>query len=372
MNYQHVEIFSFFSGVGFLDLGFEKSGYEIVLVNEYNTEFMKAYKYARNKMHMKMPKYGYHNISIDEFLLKQQNLLKYVQQSKKDGLVGFIGGPPCPDFSVAGKNKGIEGDNGRLVLSYESIIINNKPDFFVFENVKGLITTKKHRIEYEKMKERLRQSGYVLIDRLNNALEYGVPQDRERIFLIGILSHLIDGDSLNAQIQFNERFDWGQQYSIKKIKSIRWPTLSPYKERGDLPCPKNILKKLTVEYWFRKNDVLNHENSRDFFKPKVADRFATICEGDVTKKSFKRLHRWRYSPTVAYGNNEVHLHPYFSRRLTVAEALALQSLPKNFCIDPTLTKSNMFKTVGNGVPYLMAKKIAMQLMSFLQNLQLED
>lgn len=369
MNCKHVDIFSFFSGIGFLDLGFEKSGYEVVFVNEYNADFLKAYKYARNKMHMQTPKYGYYNNSIDDFLCeRQQQLSTFVQRARNDGFVGFIGGPPCPDFSIAGKNKGVEGDNGKLMFSYENIITQNKPDFFVFENVKGLLTTKKHHIEYEKMKERLKKVGYVLIDRLNNALEYGVPQDRERIILIGVLSQIINKDATVAQAQLINRFDWGQKYSIEKIKALKWPTFSPYKERSELPCPKKILKTLTVEYWFKKNDVLNHENSKDFFRPKSTARFATIYEGDVTKKSFKRLHRWRYSPTVAYGNNEVHLHPYFSRRLTVAEALALQTLPKNFCVDCTLTKSSMFKTVGNGVPYLMAKRIATQLMSFLHSL----
>lgn len=369
MNYKHVEIFSFFSGIGFLDFGFEKSGYEIVFVNEYNDDFLKAYKYARNIMHIQTPKYGYYNNSVDDFLCERKQLLStFVHQARNNGLVGFIGGPPCPDFSIAGKNEGVAGNNGKLIFSYENIITQNKPDFFVFENVKGLLTTKKHHIEYEKMKERLKNAGYVLIDRLNNALEYGVPQDRERIILIGVLSKMIDEDITVAQVQLINTFDWGQRYSIEKVKAIRWPTLSPYKEASKLPCPPKIIKKLTVEYWFKKNDVLNHENSQDFFIPKSSNRFNTICEGDVSKKSFKRLHRWRYSPTVAYGNNEVHLHPYFSRRLTVAEALALQTLPKSFCVDRTLTKSSMFKTVSNGVPYLMAKSIATQLMNFLQSL----
>lgn len=78
----------------------------------------------------------------------------------------------------------------------------------------------------------------------------------------------------------------------------------------------------------------------------------------LVKKSFKRLHRWRYSPTAAYGNNEVHLHPYKKRRITVAEALAIQSLPKKYELPQSMTKSEMFKTVGNGVPYLLSKGLA--------------
>ena len=126
------------------------------------------------------------------------------------------------------------------------------------------------------------------------------------------------------------------------------------------------MQELTVEYWFRKNDVLNHPNSQHHFQPRAGiTRFAAVEEGDVSKKSYKRLHRWRYSPTACYGNNEVHLHPYKIRRISVAEALAIQSLPKEFVLPDNMTLTNMFKTIGNGVPYLAAKGIANTIWDFL-------
>lgn len=94
----------------------------------------------------------------------------------------------------------------------------------------------------------------------------------------------------------------------------------------------------------------------------------TVDEGDVSKKSYKRLHRWRYSPTVAYGNNEVHLHPYRLRRISAAEAMALQSLPRSFELPPSMTLTNKFKTIGNGVPFLLAKGIANTIADFLDQL----
>ena len=69
---------------------------------------------------------------------------------------------------------------------------------------------------------------------------------------------------------------------------------------------------------------------------------------------------------MAYGNNEVHLHPYKARRLSVAEALALQSLPKEFQLPQNITLSNAFKTVGNGVPYEASKGIAETILDFLK------
>ena len=91
----------------------------------------------------------------------------------------------------------------------------------------------------------------------------------------------------------------------------------------------------------------------------------SVAEGDDSKKSYKRLHRWRYSPTVAYGNNEVHLHPYKARRLTVAEALALQSLPKNFSLPPKMSLTDKFKTIGNGVPFMLSSGIAKTIYDFM-------
>ena len=98
---------------------------------------------------------------------------------------------------------------------------------------------------------------------------------------------------------------------------------------------------------------------------KNKERFLSIPEGQSNGKSFKRLHRWRFSPTAAYGNNEVHLHPYKPRRISVAEALAIQSLPEQFSLPNNLPLSAKFKMVGNGVPYLLALGVAQELMEWI-------
>lgn len=367
----NIRIFSFFSGAGFFDLGFEREKFEIVLVNEYNEEFLKAYKFARKNMNMTSPKYGYFGNDIN-CLLKgefKDRLTEKVVLEKREGLVGFIGGPPCPDFSIAGKNEGISGKNGMLTNSYKKIILQQEPDFFVFENVKGLWTTQKHRTEYEKIKKSFRRKGYVLTDKLVNALDYGVAQDRERVILFGIKSDLVDQVRKNAQLKLKNNFNWGikQDCDQQHRSQCEWPETNNFVENSVIAQPVKIIPELCIEYWFQKNDVYNHYNSDDYFLPKSMDRFITIPEGDVSKKSFKRLHRWRYSPTAAYGNNEVHLHPYHARRISVAEALAIQSLPKEYVLNKSLSKSDMFKTIGNGVPYLLARGIACSIRQFCEN-----
>lgn len=366
-------IFSFFSGSGFLDLGFELSGFDVRFVNEFHKPFLEAYKYSRNVMKLPEPKYGHFLGSIEDFVTgeRSEELCNLVEDAKTDSLVGFIGGPPCPDFSVAGKNKGSEGENGKLSRVYIDAIIENKPDFFLFENVKGLWRTVKHRAFYDEMKARLEQEGYILTDRLTNCIEYGVPQDRDRILLFGI--HKSRAGNINA-LELESQFAWEDQIRFdKKVvldKSI-WPQHEDYAQDSVKECPDTLydFQELTVEHWFNKNSVDTHPNAKHHFIPRQAlPKFQTILEGDDSKKSFKRLHRWRYSPTAAYGNNEVHLHPYKDRRLSAAESLAIQSLPKEFCFPPTMTLSDMFKTIGNGVPYLAGDGLAKTILAYLKSL----
>lgn len=367
---RQIKVFSFFSGSGFLDLGFEHNGFLVEFVNELSISFMNAYKYSRSRMGLRLPKYGYHTIDINEYLnQRKEELAEYITDAKKDNsLVGFIGGPPCPDFSVAGKQKGRNGDNGKLSLSYIRLIIDQHPDFFLFENVKGLWRTSKHREFYEELKASLFQSGYLLADRLTNSIEFGAPQDRDRILLFGVSSSLFSNKLQSTTLLF----PWEKYIvnSLDSVKQIKWPTMDDFKENSITDCPFGVPKELTVEYWFRKNDVYHHPNSMDYFTPRSGiEKMRIIKEGDDSKKSYKRLHRWRYSPTVAYGNNEVHLHPYKVRRLSVAESLALQSLPKEFSLPKEMSLTDKFKTTGNGVPFLLASGIAKTIKDYLGEIE---
>jgi DNA (cytosine-5)-methyltransferase 1 len=279
-------------------------------------------------------------------------------------LIGFIGGPPCPDFSTAGKNKGKDGKHGQLTSVYANLIIKRQPDFFVLENVKGLYRTKKHKEFYDRIKRKLYRAGYSLFDSIENALEYGVPQYRERLILIGFRrAHF------GRRLQYE--FGTHRLYTMEEISNANWPDINPYVENGILDMPVGIIEELTVGHWFERNDVQNHPNGNDIFNTINRKKFTTVPEGNSAGKSFKRLHRWRYSPTAAYGNNEVHLHPYLPRRISVAEALAIQSLPATFELPNDLPLSAKFKMVGNGVPYLLALGVANELHEWIEAFQHE-
>jgi len=329
-----IDIFAFFSGLGFLDLAFEsEKGCRVVLASEFQSEYARSYSYAREQMGIKSvtPIVG----SSEEFLSgdKAKLLSKKIQESRKAGnKVVFIAGPPCPDFSVAGKNKGGDGENGRLTRVYFDLVLMFKPDAFVFENVKGLYRTKVHRAFFESMKKRIHDDYGATDEKLMNSLWFGAPQDRDRIILIGAKGR--EKLSINWQSQF--------KFSKEQLEGFAWPSVDVYGENSKRKMPSGVPHELTVQHWFDENQVNEHPNTYDFFKP---------------RQGLKRLHRWRYSPTVAYGNNEVHLHPYKSRRITVSEALALQGLPRQFSLPPDVTLTDKFKMIGNGVPYQMGRGI---------------
>ena len=358
-------LFSFFSGIGLLDLGFEDQGYNIVYVNEIHDPFISAYKYSRQKY--TEPEFGFSNSSATGLLSGKPlySLLQSIKKIRHQGnIVGFIGGPPCPDFSVGGKNLGVEGTNGVLTQVYGDLIRYLKPDFFLFENVKGLWKTNRHRIFYNEFKRLIQFAGYSTSDCLVSSIQYGTPQNRERVILVGFSSEFIKEHNIKTLLDISHdhnitsfEIDWGKYAIYKKsvVSDYIWPTTSVFEVDSKFSPPPNIPVELTVEHWFRKNDVIHHPNGNDFFKPRSAlSRFFSIQEGDDSRKSFKRLHRWRYSPTAAYGHNEVHLHPYKPRRLSVAESLAIQAAPSTFRLPPEMSLTDMFQGVGNGVSYLLA------------------
>lgn len=364
-------LISFFSGSGFLDLGFETNGFNVVHVNEYHKPFLEAYQYSREQMGREVNPITLSSASIEEYLTEDslRNTITEAIQSSVDAneLIGFIGGPPCPDFSVGGKNKGKDGDNGRLSQVYINCIKEFSPHFFIFENVRGLWRTKRHREFYESLKTQLSEAGYIMTDRLTNSIEFGVPQDRDRILLFGVKSEIVNSTAQSIIAEF----DWEAEVLYPRddiLNNPMWPSSEPYEENSLKPAPESILgfETLTIEHWFSLNDTDNHPNAKHHFTPRAGlAKFRAIDEGDVGKKSYKRLHRWRYSPTAAYGNNEVHVHPYRSRRISAAEALAIQSLPREFSLPPNMSLSNMFKTIGNGVPYLLSSALARTVNNYL-------
>lgn len=377
--FEPIPLLSFFTGAGFLDIGFMRAGFDIVWHNEIEPNFVECFEYGmaalanphstgivENKLSIKH--LGWKRIASEAF-----------HNTPRPQVFGVIGGPPCPDFSVGGKNLGKDGDLGRLSQSYVNRILALEPTFFVFENVPGLLQTAKHRKFLIHLL--LQLSGKYDLDlSLLNALEYGVPQDRQRVFIIGFrrpwIKRYLGGRGLPNSItwfqnvkledacKFAERlegwpawFDWTKHRRFPNAKTkYTWPVTNPF--RSNPPEPQNIPKQLMVgTHIYDYNSLGQLENDQDRFIP-YSKRFLQVEEGDVSRKSFKRLHRFRYSPAAAYGNNEVHLHPSEPRRLSVREALSLQTVPSEYTFPSEVPLTYKFKTVSNGVPVDLAYAVA--------------
>ena len=366
----HIPVLSFFTGGGFLDIGFEQAGFKIVWTNECNLAFVDMYEYGMTAWRQssspdaKIAKISDSRSIVD---IPPGDIIKTVFPHEKPALFGAIGGPPCPDFSAGGKNLGRNGDRGILSKTYVDRICEIKPDFFVFENVYGLLRTKKHREFLAELETDLEENGYSLDLRVLNALEVGLPQDRERIILIGVKHNLLEV-CLSRVLDVKERgwFPWHvcSEYRDAK-KRFNWPTVVPIGKTPEKPA--GIPDELMVYHILNGyNPPCKQPNGREGFKPH-SDKFTTVREGDDKRRSFKRLHRYRYSPTACYGHNEVHLHPWKNRRLTVRETMRIQGIPDTYVLPPEASLTAKFATIGNGVPVPLARHVAVSLHNLLQD-----
>ena len=141
-----INVLDLFCGAGGLSCGFERAGFNIVLGIDNDKKALETFEANHN---------GAKSICGDITEIGYEDIKNIIGDKTIDVI---IGGPPCPDFSIGGKNRGREGDNGKLSLSYIQLIKTHNPDFFLFENVKGLWRTAKHREFYEELKKELEQA----------------------------------------------------------------------------------------------------------------------------------------------------------------------------------------------------------------------
>ena len=174
-----MKVVSFFAGCGGLDLGFEQAGFDVVWANEFEPHCRATY--VRNH-----PK--------TEFVLG--DVCKIDPNAIPD-CDGFVGGPPCQSWSVGGKQKGLDDERGQLFLKYIELINAKKPKFFVIENVKGMLDEKFKEV-FKDFVNRLDNAGYDVQWALLDAVNYRIPQNRERVFFIGFRKEL------NAKFSFPE------------------------------------------------------------------------------------------------------------------------------------------------------------------------
>ena len=165
-----MRVVSLFSGAGGLDLGFEKADFDIVYANEFDSVIWDTYR--KN-----------HNAFLDV------RDIRNISASEIPNCDGIIGGPPCQSWSEAGALKGISDARGQLFFDYIRILKDKQPLFFLAENVVGMLS-KRHSDAVDNIKQMFRDCGYNLSVTLINVSDYGIPQDRKRVFYIGFRKDL--------------------------------------------------------------------------------------------------------------------------------------------------------------------------------------
>ncbi len=184
------KVVSLFSGAGGMDLGFINAGFEIIWANDFFEDAVNSYR----------KNIGKHIILGDITKISSDNI--------PDGADVIIGGFPCQGFSIANTRRSMKDERNFLYKEMLRIIRDKKPKFFVAENVKGLLSMEKGQV-FDLIKRDFESIGYKVNARVLNAAEYGVPQARERVVIIGNnigvenpypkVSHFIDDYSLTRQ-----------------------------------------------------------------------------------------------------------------------------------------------------------------------------
>lgn len=369
MNNHHepkIPILSFYSGGGFMDMGFEKAGFEIVWTNEVDQVFVKlheagitAWRKARgNGIKAEI----FNKKSITE--VSAEEIVEEAFPEGKPDVFGIIGGPPCQDFTINGNLEGFKGERGKLTVVYFDRILELLPTFFIMENVTGLTRSSSTREHMKKLVRRV-EKEYFVDHKTLNALDFGVPQFRERVFFIGIRKDKLDQDIVNKSLGEWFTFPVNKKYNGSATK-YKWATTVDYGKK--LTKPKDLPLELCVENCLvPTREIKNTPNSKEYFKLYAGEKeLKKIAEGETNRPSFKRLHRFKYSPTACYGNNEVHLHPYKHRRLSVRETLRIQGVEDSYVLPPELPLTKKFKMIGNGVPVPLAEAVANAVKNFIK------
>jgi DNA (cytosine-5)-methyltransferase 1 len=362
-NKNRVPILSFFSGGGFLDMGFEMAGFSIIWTNENDPLFAKMHAYgitSWRKARGNGVKAEIFNTKSIEDISTDEILDEAFPEGVPDNF-GIIGGPPCQDFSSAGNNNGFNGERGHLTKVFFDYILDLNPQFFLFENVKNLWNNNNHRKQLSVILNKVRNK-YFIDHKILNSIDYGVPQDRNRLFIIGLRKpEKQRSDFLESEFKFPWPLDRKYNNSLNKYS---WPDTNKFGTK--IKKPAEIPGELTlINIVLKRKDETSVSNGNEYFLP-YSKKFWQIEEGNTHMRSFKRLHRYRYSPTACYGNNEVHLHPFLPRRLSVREALRIQSVDDTYLIPTDISLEAKFKMIGNGVPVKLSYAVAKSIMKYLE------
>ena len=333
-----MNVISLFSGCGGLDLGFERAGFQIPVANEFDKTIWATFKANHPNTHL---------IEGDIRQVTREDLAQFL-----DGEVdGIIGGPPCQSWSEAGSLQGINDARGQLFYDYIRILTDFRPKFFLAENVSGMLANR-HSTAVQNILELFDEAGYDVSFTLVNAKDYGVAEERKRVFYIGFRKDL--------QIDFG--FPKGSTKDDSKkltLRDVIWDLQDTAVPAGAHNCHS-------------PDAINNNEYFTGAFSPIFMSR--------------NRVKGWNEQAfTVQASGRQCQLHPqapkmvkvgtndcrfaegqeHLYRRMTIREIARIQGFPDSFRFIYRDTNT-AYKMIGNAVPVNLAYEIAVAIRMYLE------
>ncbi len=279
----------------------------------------------------------------------------------------IIGGPPCQGFSNKGKNLGLKDPRNFLFLEYIEIVKALKPEIFIIENVKNLISCAKGYF-LEEIKERLNALGYQLSYQILNAKDYGVPQNRERAFIVGASRFSFDfnllepSQSVNVQDAISDL-----AYLCSNEGAFESDYLNPIQSnyqalmRKDSPKLYNHQATNHSQAALEKLKLISKEQGKECLPKNLHGK-------QQFKSTWGRLNWNKVSPTIDTRfdtpSNGTNSHPELHRSITPREAARIQSFSDNYIFYGN--KTSVCKQIGNAVPPLLALALGKAILKSLR------
>lgn len=315
-------LLSLFCGAGGLDTGFEEAGYTVCLAYDKRREAVASYNLNR-------PLSSVGRVTDITTLNLTQLDSDFGETFRPTGI---IGGPPCQSFSKANSGRSLDDPRAKLVEVFVSLTLQlharSPLDFIVMENVTELIEADEGRLLQEQ-NDRLAAAGFLVAVEVLNAADFGVPQNRRRMFMV----------ALNKQ---RYRSHWVKPAATVSEAATVSDAIST------LPAPVLFERPIRVSDYHPNHWCMKPKSPR-FFN-------GTLVQGYSAGRSFKTLSWQKPSLAVSYGNREVHVHPSGTRRLSVHEAMLLQGFPKSYVLHGTL--SSQITQVSEAVPPPLGRVVA--------------
>jgi DNA (cytosine-5)-methyltransferase 1 len=373
-----MKIISLFSGAGGMDLGFALAGHRIVFSNDFEKAALDTY---RLNIETCMP----HESILGDIVSVLDTTKEKINKLIPDGDI-VIGGFPCQGFTVANLDRSMSDERNQLYKQLLKVISVKNPKYFMAENVKGLENMEDGKIlpiildDFEKCGSSSSMffpsdnPGYFVVYNIINSLNFGVPEKRERVIILGIrndifkttnLKRFISDKPLDKKRDFRKRLILPKFYDTNgtiideilpkdKINKLYSDFLNGKVSKHLFPICKQTMKSFTLrdaigdlplEY---SSVIPNHEGSK--------------CKVTIKNKIGNRQTYWdKYAPTImgrgsGTGGPLIPPHPSCKRRLTVREVARIQTFPDKFIFCGSISCG--YRQIGNAVPVLMAYNLA--------------